>query len=253
MSTNQPRRPAGTPAGGQWAPSRHDEAEVLQITRSRGIPAGYGGYVVGGGYRGATKELDDSVQDAASALAKRFGSVEIRFNTDRRSGGAWLVTNPGQNDITANTWIGVNASLVPAEADAPPSRAVKMGVYIKGEALKDPLSVDADTSGRRTFRQSVPDLDRAIELIEEKSVAGDWAEIERRRSLEASFGQREAELCKARENRFAKRTKDLPAHAPEREQIRKEELAEYEKGHAELVEQFWADVAHPKSGNKSSL
>jgi hypothetical protein len=48
MSTTQQRKPAGTRAGGQWAPSQHDEPEV-QITRS-------------------------PVQDAATALAKRFGS-----------------------------------------------------------------------------------------------------------------------------------------------------------------------------------
>jgi hypothetical protein len=28
MSTNQPRKPAGTPAGGQWAPMAHDEADI---------------------------------------------------------------------------------------------------------------------------------------------------------------------------------------------------------------------------------
>lgn len=28
MSTNQPRKPAGTPAGGQWAPAAHDEADI---------------------------------------------------------------------------------------------------------------------------------------------------------------------------------------------------------------------------------
>jgi len=28
MTTNQPRKPAGTPAGGQWAPVAHDEPDV---------------------------------------------------------------------------------------------------------------------------------------------------------------------------------------------------------------------------------
>jgi len=28
MSTNQPRRPAGVPVGGQWAPTSHDEADI---------------------------------------------------------------------------------------------------------------------------------------------------------------------------------------------------------------------------------
>jgi len=29
MSTNQPRKPAGTPVGGQWAPGQHDEADIV--------------------------------------------------------------------------------------------------------------------------------------------------------------------------------------------------------------------------------
>ena len=28
MSTNQPRKPAGVPTGGQWAPTAHDEADI---------------------------------------------------------------------------------------------------------------------------------------------------------------------------------------------------------------------------------
>ena len=28
MSTNQPRKPAGAPTGGQWAPTSHDEADI---------------------------------------------------------------------------------------------------------------------------------------------------------------------------------------------------------------------------------
>jgi len=107
MSSNQPRQPRGVPTGGRWratrraegpalasagtpegnqsVPAQHDQPDLPQITRSLGVPAGYGSYIVGGGYRGATKELDDRVQDAATALARRFGSdVEVRFNSDRR-------------------------------------------------------------------------------------------------------------------------------------------------------------------------
>ena len=28
MSTNQPRKPSGTPTGGQWAPTAHEEADI---------------------------------------------------------------------------------------------------------------------------------------------------------------------------------------------------------------------------------
>ena len=48
-------------------------------------------YMYGAGYEGATPELDHLVVRAAKMLTKAYGlDVEIRFNTDRRSGGAWL-------------------------------------------------------------------------------------------------------------------------------------------------------------------
>lgn len=31
MSKNQPRKPAGTPVGGQWAPTAHEEPEVTLL------------------------------------------------------------------------------------------------------------------------------------------------------------------------------------------------------------------------------
>ena len=37
MSTNQPRKPAGTPVGGQWAPMGHAEVDIdlgLRVHRS---------------------------------------------------------------------------------------------------------------------------------------------------------------------------------------------------------------------------
>jgi hypothetical protein len=48
-------------------------------------------YFAGGGYQGQTDELDGLVQAAAEALREAFGcDVQIRFNSDRRSGGAWV-------------------------------------------------------------------------------------------------------------------------------------------------------------------
>jgi hypothetical protein len=62
----------------------------------------------GGGYRGVTAELDQVVTSAASALADWYGSdIEIRFNSDRESGGAWLVSADGRNH-----YVGICASVV---------------------------------------------------------------------------------------------------------------------------------------------
>ena len=84
------------------------------ITRSTGTPIPGTGLVAGGGYRGLTAELDAVVREAASALVRAYGGdVEIRYNSDRESGGAWLVTPDGRNDR-----VGICASLVTARMRA---------------------------------------------------------------------------------------------------------------------------------------
>lgn len=82
-----------------------------KIHRSTGIPAGFG-YVVGGGYSGLTKELDDIVAKEAELLRDHFNAdVTIRFNSDRLSGGAWLVDSDGDS-LFGNDSIGLGAKLV---------------------------------------------------------------------------------------------------------------------------------------------
>ena len=80
------------------------------ITRSVGLPTGYLGLVAGSGYERKTKELDDKVAAAAEALAKVFKRpVEIRFNSDRMSGGAWVRdSKPG---FSSSCQVGINYSI----------------------------------------------------------------------------------------------------------------------------------------------
>jgi len=60
------------------------------ITRSAGLTTGTG-YLVGGGYTGKTSELDSVVSKIAVLLQATFlKDVEIRFNTHRESGGAFI-------------------------------------------------------------------------------------------------------------------------------------------------------------------
>lgn len=61
------------------------------ITRSFGMSTGTG-YLVGSGYEGKTKELDDLVADIANRLSTLYpnNGVEIRFNNNRESGGAFI-------------------------------------------------------------------------------------------------------------------------------------------------------------------
>ena len=92
------------------------EGKTKTMTRSPGttITVGALPFVVGGGYQGVNKELDQTVKQAAKLLLFAFGqNVEIRFNSDRKSGGAWLKDNlPGF--LNKSCHIGVTASLYPA-------------------------------------------------------------------------------------------------------------------------------------------
>lgn len=47
MSTNQPRKPAGTPVGGQWAPATHAEPEVDLGAQGASIPPTVGAIASG--------------------------------------------------------------------------------------------------------------------------------------------------------------------------------------------------------------
>ncbi len=82
------------------------------ITRSPGLGVAVGGvrYIVGGGYEGKTRELDELVSQEAEILSKLFDrEVQIRFNSDRESGGAWLVNSlPG---FEGNCQVGLCAGL----------------------------------------------------------------------------------------------------------------------------------------------
>ena len=63
------------------------------ITRSLGISPGlpWGGPLPGGGYAGKTRRLDRAVQRFAGWLQARIaGPVQVRFNSHRLSGGAFV-------------------------------------------------------------------------------------------------------------------------------------------------------------------
>jgi len=82
-----------------------------KITRSTGIPITIAGTTygyAGGGYSGATKELDDTVVRESEFMAKEFKKpVEIRFNSDKQSGGAWIRNQSGSSQV------GLSAGLYP--------------------------------------------------------------------------------------------------------------------------------------------
>lgn len=80
-----------------------------RIERFEGISVpGWFGPRPGGGYAGKTDDLDKSVDRDAKWLAETFPKfkVQIRFNSDRESGGAWLVDGMG------DTQLGISSDLV---------------------------------------------------------------------------------------------------------------------------------------------
>ena len=83
--------------------------QIHKVTRSSGIPVS--GYIVGGGYSGLNQMLDDLIVKEAAFLRDHFNAdVTIRFNSDRLSGGAWLVDSP-EESLFSNSSIGLGASL----------------------------------------------------------------------------------------------------------------------------------------------
>ena len=103
------------------------------ITRSLGISPGlpWGGPLPGGGYDGKTKRLDRAVQRFAEWLHRRIaGPVQVRFNSHRLSGGAFVY--PGLDaaaEITFDTpEIGLGARLItPASVQRRRDRAWDKG------------------------------------------------------------------------------------------------------------------------------
>lgn len=75
------------------------------ITRSAGMTTGYG-YLVGSGYEGKTKKLDNTVLKMAKLMQNTFHQdVVIRYNTDRESGGSFI------KDSNYSCQIGIGAGL----------------------------------------------------------------------------------------------------------------------------------------------
>lgn len=76
-----------------------------KIERCYGISTGLG-YLVGSGGQGLTEELDQTVEEAARHLSELFGvDITIRFNTNRKSGGAFV------RDEELSDKIGITAAL----------------------------------------------------------------------------------------------------------------------------------------------
>jgi hypothetical protein len=147
------------------------------ITRSAGIAVG--GYNPGGGRAGITVELDDVVAEAAERLRDRYGrDVEIRFNSDRQSGGAF-VSAPASVGITAaRVLLSRTRALVAGIEDfedncrrrgidpAGPEEQTSMHVLVDAALLTDPGMANSGNDDARYAYVNVRDADAAMALLE---------------------------------------------------------------------------------------
>lgn len=158
------------------------------IQRSSGIVVNAGGipWIIGGGYNGITQELDAVVEEAAKLLLATFNSdIEIRFNSNRRSGGAWLKN--GIEGIWGNATIGITAGIIHIQPEdmndnewfsspfsfreSQPEK-IMICIYVKRRALKDKNLAPYDNFHKDDSPENepyvyleLPDVKAAIEWI----------------------------------------------------------------------------------------
>jgi hypothetical protein len=151
----------------------------MTIERSAGLWTGHGAYFCGDGGRGATDELDALVARGAEMLGALFGrDVEIRFNSDRRSGGGWLKNS--LKGFAGSCQVGLNGALVKTgwpeliesigydaacrRYDGLPDE-LHIRTYVKASALRDPTLADSDGMGERYSSVAHDSLDAAVEWL----------------------------------------------------------------------------------------
>ena len=167
-------------------PNDCEKTNMTTITRSAGIAVPGTGFVAGGGMTGATQELDAAIQAAAEALRRQYPrDVSIRFNSDRKSGGAWLVTHP-VDTFGTNTEIGICAGYYPVDTvvaedlfiagayralDALP-RHVVMSAFIGNKSLRSTAIANAQTDDpQRCYCWNlVPSIEAGIAYLAEHAI-----------------------------------------------------------------------------------
>lgn len=132
----------------------------MTIERSAGIPIAGTHYIAGGGYRGLTDELDTIVAEAAVRLEAWSGmDVTIRFNSDRKSGSAWLLTDP-VDGVWKNAELGVGGGV-----GLEPSERLYISVTVDPVCLRNP---DAhDLQGWSKLTRLFDTLDDAFAFVAE--------------------------------------------------------------------------------------
>lgn len=122
------------------------------------ITQGFTPGIAAGGGLIPTPTLREAVQEAAEALAALYGGadVQIRFNSDGRSGGAFLITHPADHFL-GNAEVGISANLTPS-----PNDDIVIAAHLSPTAALPGHRIHGDA-------ETVRDLDAAIALLREKA------------------------------------------------------------------------------------
>jgi hypothetical protein len=112
------------------------------------------GIAAGGGFP-AQPDLRYTVNTAAQALADLYGGadIQIRFNSNGRSGGAYLITHPA-DQLFGNAEVGISANLTPTD--------IHIAVHLTTTAARDGQRIPGDT-------QWVDSITTAIAFLTEKA------------------------------------------------------------------------------------
>jgi hypothetical protein len=140
------------------------------ITRFGGLRVpGWAGPLPGGGSEGATPALDAAVHAHAQWLEGQFGlPVQIRFNANRWSGGAWIM-DPGRGDCG----LGLTVSQTPErdpirdETGSPPQASRPADP----SPLRDTVYVAADLLPDTDRGTNTPDASYGLWLVDSPEAA----------------------------------------------------------------------------------
>lgn len=243
-----------------------DGSPPPRITRSAGVPTGLG-FIVGGGWSGFTAELDQAVCEAAEALADAFPGfgVEIRFNSDRRSGGAWLKT--GGEGVEADTLVGIGSgynqtrdealaalSRFDIDPDSAKGRywldgadgALYIEARVHASALADTSIIDIDGGGHpkpyATARR-FPTVAAAAAWTAEVSVVADAAEMARRSRLWSETTAAIERIKDSADNEAAKALKAFRRNPDRAEQVLDQIRSNKKDAEAAARRRYWEAIA----------
>ena len=156
MGANQPRRPAGTPSGGQWAPTAHDEADVdLLGDEPRGARSGSIGSAEGLVADGTGRAVDSRI----AGWVEGFKAHVVPHKPFKRA--AFRITTLADPDFARNKCEIVSAEFyLQVRMDLggyPPERGVAMiDVFWKGSDVRHKCVLLGSTVVDWTARQFDP-------------------------------------------------------------------------------------------------